>query len=313
MSLRGRRRLGTLLWVAGVVVATGWAWTSSDPRLRAPGMARGDVFEISAVDTGRIAKVTVELHQDVAVGDIVAELDPTTLLAYREVTAAEFLAISNAGATDPDAYTDAVRKRSSVLQLQTELTILDRKIDSLKDLVAQGAAAQNEVDERLLERKVLTARIQAKLVQNGVDPNDPGVGPGAWAVVAALKQLESVDAELEQLKLRSGIQGRVSSVLRKSGEIVRRGDPILTIASETTNEAFTWVPASRIPAVGSACAVVRADGSRLACSVISSSPTADVLPESLWKLPGRPDRGVTVLVRLAQGSLVPNEALHVLL
>lgn len=303
--------MGALLWVAGVAVATGWAWMSSEPGLMVPGMARSEVFEISAVDTGRIANVAVALHQRVDAGQIVAELDPTTLQAYREVTAAEFLAISNAPQADSSTYLEDVRKRSSVLQLQTELTILDRKIETLKDLAAQGAASKGEVDEKNLERKALAARIQAKLAQNGVDPNDPGVGPGAWAIVAALKQLESVDAELEQLKLRSGIPGRVSAVLRKSGEIVRRGDPILTVAADTSTEAFTWVPPQRTPAAGAPCTVIRADGSRLPCSVISTSPIADILPESMWKQPGRPDRGVTVLVRLDQGSLVPNEPLHV--
>lgn len=311
MSLRGRRRLGFVAWVLGVGVAVGWALTSPGQQETWPAIARAETFEIAAAETGRLQSVDVQLHQDVVAGDVVAKMDPTTLAALREISAAEFLAISNADAADPDAHTDAVRKRAATLQLQTELELLDRQIDGLASLVAEGAASQSEVDERRIERTALVARIRAKRAEANADAIDASIAPSAWAVVASLKRLEAVDARLAQLELKTELSGRVSAVLRRSGEVVRRGDPIVTIRQPSSNEVLAFVPSHRVPEAGASSVVLRADGSELVGSVVSVSPGPDLLPEAIWSLPGRPERGVAVLVRVEGGEVTSNEPLRV--
>lgn len=310
MSLRGRRRLGFFVWIVGVAIAVPWGMATQQRGPMLPAVARAVSMDVSAAQTGRLSTVRVELHQPVQAGELVAELDDRALNALREVAAAEFLATSNVGDADPDTHTDALRRQAATLQLQTELTMLDRRIDTLKSLVADGAASQSEVDELALERSSLLARIRAKTgEQVGGDHATDGVS--AWAVIAALKRLDEVDARLDQLKLTSTIDGRVSAVWRRSGEVVRRGDPIVRITKPSTDEVVAYAPPHKVPAPGAKSTVVRADGSELPGSVVSVSPSADPLPEALWTVPGRPEHGVAILVRVEGATMVPNEPLRV--
>ena len=303
--------MGFAAWLLGVGVAVVWAVSSPSRTDTWHAIARAETFEIAAAETGRLQTVNVQLHQDVVAGDVIAAMDPTNLDALREISAAEFLAISNADAADPDAHTDAVRKRAATLQLQTELAMLDRQIDGLQELVGEGAASQGEVDQRNIERKALVARIRAKQAEANADAVDGTIAPSAWAVVASLKRLEAVDARLSQLQLKTELSGRVSAVLRRSGEVVRRGDPIVTIRQPSSNEVLAFVAPGRVPATGAASVVLRADGSELTGSVVSVSPGPDLLPEAIWTLPNRPERGVAVLVRVEGGEVTSNEPLRV--
>lgn len=311
MSLRGRRRLGFLVWLIGLVIAIAWALATPSQNNTWPAQARATTFEVAAIETGRLQTVAVQLHQDVVAGDLIAELDPSSLRALREISAAEFLAIGNADAAAPDTHVDAVKKRAATLQLQTELALLDREIDGLRQLVTEGAASQSEVDDRMVERTALVARIRAKQAEAGQDALQGDIGPSAWAVVAALKRLESVDTRLEQLKLTTGLSGRVSAVLRHSGEVVRRGDPIVQIRQTASNEVVAYVPAHRVPSTGATSVVLRADGTELTGSVVSVSPGPDLVPEAIWTVPGRPEHAVAVLVRVDNGEVTPNEPLRV--
>ncbi|MCA9567841.1 MAG: HlyD family efflux transporter periplasmic adaptor subunit [Myxococcales bacterium] len=307
IGIRNRRRLGALVWGLGVVVAVGWSSVQSRDQGAVPGLGRERVVQIASEIDGRVDAVEVELHDDVHAGEVVVRMAPTHLELEREIAAAELLAIAQAPTVDPEQAVERARDQARVKQLQGESEAVAGRIRSLRRLVEGGAASQAELDEALAREEEL----RLKLARARPDPVD--APSSAWSVVAALRRLDAVEARLEGLSLRSTIDGRVAAVHRLPGEVVRKGEPVVTVERETSEEVIAWVAPQRVPEPGAAAVVQRSDGTRVKGEVVSVSPGSAVLPEQIWTMPGRPQYGIPVRVRLSGASIRPREPVRVFL
>ncbi len=300
MGIRARRHVGAFLWLLGVGIALVWA--QLQPRAGAiPGLGRDRVIRIAATMDGRIDDVLVELHQRVRAGETVARLSPDRLELERAIAAAEFLALADPPSTNLDqALTQARRD-----QVRAASAVVRRRITTLERLVEAGAATAEELDR---ERRRLR-QLEQKALR--LDTRREGRNP--WPAVAALRRLDAVEARLTELELRSSIDGLVVALHHRPGAVVRKGDPLVTIEEEQAREVLAWAPPARVPNPGSTVTVQRADGSLLRGEVVSVAPGTSLIPEQIWTIPGRPQYGVSVRVRLSDAHVRPREPVQIFL
>lgn len=305
LGIRMRRRLGALVWGLGVLGAAGWSLQQRQAGQVFPGIGRETVVLVAADTDGRVNALEVGLHDEVRAGEVLVRLQDDQLVIEREVVAAELLAIAQSPDGAPEAMVDRTRDAARLRQIDLELEAVEARIRSLRTLLASGAASDGELQEAIARRDELRRR--------RVRVAEPEAVASTWDVVAALRRLDSVEARLQGLELRASIDGRVAAVHRRPGEVVRRGEPVLTVEESDADEVLAWVAPQSVPEPGAPVQVARADGSRLGGTIVSVSAGPDVLPESIWTIPGRPQYGVAVRVRLEGASVRPREPVRVFL
>jgi multidrug resistance efflux pump len=299
IGLRGRRRIGGLLWGVGVVVAVAWGLSEQASGAGVRGLGRSVAMDVGAPEEGRLASLDVDLHDPVAAGQVLARLDGSVIEQERRELAAEVLAVAdeNVSATvaDVKAY-----ERGRTLGTRAEIAGLELQLRRLSRLREEGAATAAEVEE--VRAKLASTR--AKLAPDAPPDDDP---TSSWWVDVALGRLGQADARLESYTLRSGLTGRVEAIYRRPGEMVRGGDPIVRVREPVAREVIAWATSDLVPAVGSVAVVLRGDGSRLAGTVHSVGDGPTMLPVQALLDPSRQEWGVAVRVKLDQGTVGPDE------
>ncbi len=333
VNLANRRRLGVLVWITGAVVALLWSTGSTQVR-EGRGLGYAAHLEVSAVEAGRLAELSVEIHQEVHAGDVVARLDPLPLLQEREVLAAELLAVEDqesARAANEarrfaqgleDVALDRASLRVSLEEDRTHLAGLLQRLDTERGLQATGASSRFTVEDLEREASTLAARIQAEdealatadaawTAARGRQQAAPSSND--WALVAATRRLEQLDGRLERLELTTGIDGQVTWIYHHPGEVVQPGEPILRVSHVDTADVLAWIPAATVGGLlpGGDATVIRASGESLMGSVMSVGASPMQIPEELWRNPAGPEWGVPVRIRLADGRVAPDEPVQV--
>ncbi len=152
---------------------------------------------------------------------------------------------------------------------------------------------------------------------------------------AAMKGLlEQLDAwkGRHEVKLTSPISGRVISihgqrndtilqrpgeeVLRRRGEVVNVGDPILVVAEAEPNEVVAYVNEQQLGSVQKQMPVelrrTRTPPQIAASQVFEVGATIELMPQRLWRNPTIPQWGLPVLIRIPPRlALVPGEVVEI--
>lgn len=288
-------------------MAVGWAQLHRSQGVASPGLGHSQSLLIASAIDGRIERVAVNLHDTVEEGATVVQMSPEFLRHERDVAAAEFLALTGAPLQDPEEQIERSRDLARSQQLKAEEAALAARIKSLRQLLEKGAASKSEVDQAVAKQREVRLQIAR------AEPDSLVEETTAWAVVAALRRLDEVESRLDALTVRSTFAGQVAMVHRHAGEVVRRGEPVLTVESPEAGEVIAWISASLSPVLGSAAVVQRSDGTKLSGEVVSLSAGTAVLPEQIWTIPGRPQYGRSVRVKLTDGTVRPREPVRVFL
>ncbi len=115
----------------------------------------------------------------------------------------------------------------------------------------------------------------------------------------------------EALHQRPGEQ-----VLRRTGEVVAAGDPILAVSQLQPTEIVAYVNEQQLELVREQMAVelvkTRVPAQIAQAYVLSISPTIELMPQRLWRNPTIPQWGRPVLIDVPPGlSLVPGEVVGI--
>lgn len=332
-NLATRRRMGVLIWSLGVIVAMVWAGGRTQVR-EGRGVGYAAHVEISAAEAGRVAELSVELHQQVLAADIIARLDPTPLQLQREVLAAELLAIEDQEtsrvATEArrfaqgleDISLDRARLRVNLEEDRARLAGVAQLLETERGLLITGASSQLRVDDLEREATTLSARIGAQTEALATAETALNAARGRalsapttndWALVAATRRLEALDGRMARLALTAGMDGQVTWIYKQAGEVVQAGDPIVRVSSIDTNEVLAWISASTVAGLsaGADATIIRASGELLRGSVLSVGASPIELPEALWNNPTAREWGVPVRIELAEGRVAPDEPVQV--
>jgi multidrug resistance efflux pump len=173
--------------------------------------------------------------------------------------------------------------------------LVEPSVDHALEVIRKEIRVQEELMKGLLEqRKALQSR-QAVELTSPID-----------GIVIPISMREN-DAESQ----RPGEQ-----VMRRVGEVVRAGDPILAVAQKEPTEIVAYVSEQQLGAMKESMAVelvkVRTPAQIARSQIASVSPTMELMPQRLWRNPNIPQWGRPVLIDIPPGlSLVPGEVVGI--
>jgi HlyD family secretion protein len=206
---------------------------------------RGSVVAVTTVNlspktTGRLEALYVDQGATVAAGQVLARMEGGTLeaeLAQRRAQLAQ--AEAEYDRTVAGNRPEAIRRAESQVasaQSQVELAVSQR--DRFRDLAAQGAISQNELDQyeteaRNAEASLSEAQQQLAETASGARPEE--IAAAAAAVAAAKAQVEIVATQLGEATIRAPFGGVVTQTYATVGAIVTPTTSASATASATSS------------------------------------------------------------------------------
>jgi HlyD family secretion protein len=223
-------------------------------------------LEISAPQSEQIVQLLVREGDNVAVGQLLAELDSGTQSAGREALAAELqraqqrLRELQNGARPEELATAAAR----VSAARAELAQAEREFQRQKNLSDGGLTAPSQLDLQLRLRDTATAALQAaeaeqQLLRRGTRVEQ--LQAAQAAVRSAEAQLAQQDVVRGRLKLLAPVAGRVEALPYRVGERPPPGAPVLIMLDAGVPYARVYIPeALRAQVTAGGAVRVRVDG-----------------------------------------------------
>ena len=220
-----------------------------------------DESNINALTGGQIKDVLVEEGDLVTKGQELVRLDSDTLMAQREQAQA---ALAQAQAAYQSLLNGATEEQMKQLQLAVQIaqanlenaqaayTRMDADYQRTLALVPAGAVSQSSVDAQkaALDSSRSNLEIsQSKLseAQNGATPEQ--IAQAQAGVDQAKAALKQIDTTLDKCVLTSPVDGLVTTVNVKPGDVVSSGLPSVVVADIYTPYITCDVDEMKLPRV----------------------------------------------------------------
>ena len=198
----------------------------------------GHVVPVSSRVPGHVAKVYVTDNQQVAEGDLLAELDPPdfeTRLAAAQAAHEAAQATSKARATAVAAATaDREQSKADLLAAAARQERADARLKRIQSLVPEHAASQDSLDEATAAAHVSEADVTA--MREKVSAKQSAVEQAKSAATAAESSVRQAQAEAKQAalnlsytKIHAPIAGQVTRKSVEVGAFVQVGQPLLAL------------------------------------------------------------------------------------
>ena len=331
-----RQGLLPYLVFATVVICTVVLWRKHGARAAMVGQAEAVRVGVTAVRSGAVSVLHVDLLQPVKRGEVVAQLVPANL----EVVTSELVAgteklraelgqgadrnLVNYQSLRLDWLRRAVELASARVEqqlaeseyqryaaLHTNHTVSDAEFelrranrDALKDKVAGLERLSSELENEI-----------ARLKPGSVDANAIDRAISA-AAAAQEKQLQAL---AEASRLRAPMDGFVSAILKRPGENALAGEPVLMIGALRASRivAYARQPLHTALKVGDLVDVQlrRSPRTRVAARVLQVGSALEPIEPTLLPLPSTSGRvaelGLPLLIEIPAGlTLAPGEAVN---
>ncbi|MEX5746226.1 HlyD family secretion protein [Massilia sp. X63] len=245
---RGWRLGAALLLLAallGLGAAAGPWWRGRAHEAQpGPGFVSGNGrIEATEIDIatklpGRVAEVLVDEGDMVKAGQVLARMDPHTLLAQRAEAAARERqardAVAQAEAGLAMRRGDEAAAAATVVQRASELDAAERRLRRTTTLAAAGAAPSQELDDdqarvRGAEAALTAARAQRAAAAAAADAARAQVVEARSGIEVALAATARVDADLRELDLSAPRAGRIQYRVAQPGEVLPGGGTVLNL------------------------------------------------------------------------------------
>jgi len=232
-------------------------------------------------------------------------------------------------------WLEAKAKRS---EDQIVLHGLDLRLDRTKALKDSQLATARRLDKDRTKRDAIFQRIESQgpviarletkydeAVQRyedfkarwaGKNPSaDVIVKPFQYAIEVQQARIEKVNYAITRLDLKSPIAGKVSEIIRRPGETVAVGEPIVRLIEPIPREVVGWVPERSLLEFGVGDDVVlrrRAEPDKLIRTAVASrGDRLEAVPERLS--PRFPQFGIPIRITLPDSvRAVPGEAFDII-
>lgn len=210
--------------------------------------------QISFLRAGRLEQVLVDDGGQVIQGQLLARLDQRSLAARRQELEAQ-LAEAQAGLNelraDPRPYEEATLT-NQVREIESNLGLVQTKLQRRRVLFAEGAVPKEEVDElesqqSALQSQLLAARNRVRDLQAGSRPESRQQGAARVQQVKAA--LDSLAVEVADSDLLAPYDATVSKRLLDEGTIVQAGQPVMELLTSDRLEAELNLPPERAKAL----------------------------------------------------------------
>jgi len=212
-------------------------------------------YSVAPIELGRIEKLSVQVGQHVKAGEPIAIMDGRELAAAREKSVLQLSQLEAeviASTQDQEfqvtrselwvlkARADERGDRAALAQISERMQRLDALLD--KQMIPAAQAELTREKQKELSARVETfdqakIRGQAGLGQTGAGNHDhmravnAHVEPARRAVEVQKAAIRQLDLQIEQLTLRAPIDGVVTTITHRPGEIVAGGSEVLSVVS----------------------------------------------------------------------------------
>jgi len=208
---------------------------------------------------------------------------------------------------------------------QVQYNALAKKIEEDEHLLEQAKSDLEQAQQRYDE--YARKHLFHPSVDNALDVIRKEIGVQERLMDGLLSQLEALKSR-EALELKSPFDGVVvgmqananevalrrpgENVLRRPGEVVTAGDPIFAVAETEPSEIVAYVSEAQLGQVREKMPVELIKNTQPAqiawSEVIFVGPTAELMPERLWRNIAIPQWGRPIIVNIPEGlELVPGE------
>lgn len=206
---------------------------------------RGSVVAVTTVNlspktAGRLEKLYVDQGATVAAGQVLARMEVGTLeaeLAQRRAQLAQ--AQAEYDRTVAGNRPEAIRRaEAQVASAQSQLALATSQRDRFRNLAAQGAISQNELDQYETEARNAEASLneaQQQLAETASGARPEEIDAAAAAVAAAQAQVEIVQTQLDEATIRAPFGGVVTQTYATVGAIVTPTTSASATASATSS------------------------------------------------------------------------------
>ncbi len=340
---RVRFQLLPLVVFAAAVAGVTHLWQDD----RGTAIAQGEVdsifSEVASPETGSLAEILVERFGWVEEGEVVGRVlvsPPEVVTASLAVLMAE-IELARLGWIDPvldqqrnllqreSLQHDYLAERTALALARVRLPQAERELERAARLFERNMIPENEYDRARVEVELLQAETEnrrglVETMEQSLQRLRPGSEAGdesADALRATLalqkERLTLLEAELRPLVLRSPIAGMVTDIHRQNGELIRAGEPVLTVRSPRAGSVTAYLrqPLRAEPEVGMAVEIVsrRGDGARVNARIAAVGPQMQELPTVLHRPWFRGmETGLPIRVDVTgELSLLPGEVVDV--
>ena len=206
---------------------------------------------------------------------------------------------------------------------------LAAKIQQSEVLLAQ--AREDLVQTRRRESQFVRQELAHPSVGQALDVIRKEIRVQEELVKGLLRQLKALEAR-EAVELRSPIDGVViplyvranevlqqrpgENLMRRVGEVVTAGDPVLAVAQREPTEIVAYVNEPQIGSVRENMPVQlvkpTAPAQIAQSRILSVGPAIEIMPQRLWRNPAMPEWGRSVSIGIPDGmTVVPGEIVGV--
>ncbi|MBK9139376.1 MAG: HlyD family efflux transporter periplasmic adaptor subunit [Verrucomicrobia bacterium] len=262
--------LPLLTFVAAVVVCAA-IWTHHVSPASLLGQAVSAQASISSSRPGLLAMVKGDIDQPVRAGEVIATVltsPPRLLEASLAViqAEAELIRLGMSPLADADRNElnlerlklDLLQQRTALALARVQLNYAESEYRRLSALRLDPAGIASDSDYEIARRDRDLARTEVEQLEvtvanvaetlrrfeRGLPISTPENRELATrkAIEAQQRQLEVIEAQLGPEEVLSPIDGVITSVLRRAGENVTAGEPILTILSTNISGIVAYLP-----------------------------------------------------------------------
>jgi len=298
------------------------------------------VHTVGPLQAGRLKEVRVVLGQAVKAGEVLAQLDTKPLELHRDRVKTELLHAKAQLAAETDlqeamlqrGQIQAVRAHASVQRLRAELSAYDQQVKRLKNLKSKQLIRANDIEEAQRQQRSISADLSARPKGSARDmellglrprPKDEQLRrleerlhPFRAAIAVQEAALAELDYAIDQLTLRSPIDGLVGAILQRAGDSLGAGTPVLTIVTTRPGHLVAFVPERQMKAFQLGGAVeLRKIGLvqiPLKGHVAQQAPMVEEVPIRVRPTPTVPLWGRRIVIKLDEPTpLLPGEAFRV--
>jgi multidrug resistance efflux pump len=214
-------------------------------------------------------------------------------------------------------------------RIKTQYESIARKIQENERLLEQAKVALQQAQQR---RDVFAAqRLPVPSEDAALEAIHKQIQVQEEIMNGVLEQLAAWKSRRE-VKLTSPIDGIVipihgqrndtvlqragEEVVRRPGEVVRAGDPILAVAEAEPNEVVAYVNEQQLAHLKERMPVelikTQMPAEPVPSKIRTIGPTIELMPQRLWRNPNVPQWGLPVLVEIPPGlKLVPGEVVGI--
>lgn len=206
--------------------------STNDAYVRADGVA------VSSKLAGYVKAVNVVDNQQVALGALLVEVDPTDYQsridqanAQIEVArATETATLANIG----EAQAAIVQAEAGVAASRRDVTFFNNEIARYRPLVASGAEPQTALAQLIVNRDKALADVQAKTAsvtaaQRRITTIRSQGGQSAAQIDAAEVQRRAANNDLNATRLMASVAGKIGNSTVRVGQFVQPGQRLMTV------------------------------------------------------------------------------------